>query len=212
MSRPLRVALALALLLLSATAFAQGRPAMRKMGVVFRDGVPHLYVSFRDLVTGRTRESLEGGLPQRLVVTHTVRRAGNAKPLSAGGHSCRVVYDLWQAAYRVQFIPDRGAEQRWTLTDREEVLKRCLVVSNVAVGRASHFRSGRTLHVRSLVELNPLSSKTIARIRRWLARPGGGDTMEDNAFFGSFVSLFVNQRIGSAERTLYVRSQDVTVP
>ena len=33
---------------------------------------------------------------------------------------------------------------------------------------------------------------------------GGGE-----AFFGSFVSLFVNRRIGSAERVLRFRSQTV---
>jgi hypothetical protein len=33
--------------------------------------------------------------------------------------------------------------------------------------------------------------------------------VEGKSFFGSFVSLFVNDRIGSAERVLRLRSQEV---
>jgi hypothetical protein len=59
-----------------------------------------------------------------------------------------------------------------------------------------------------LIELNPLSSSTLARIRRWLARPRGDYNVEGKSFFGSFVSLFVNDRIGAAERVLRLRSQE----
>ena len=55
----------------------------------------------------------------------------------------------------------------------------------------------------------PSAATTIARIRRWLSRPRGEYNVETKSFFGSFVSLFVNDRIGSAERVLRVRSQDV---
>lgn len=205
-------AVGLSIALLSTVAIAQVDFTFRRMGIVFRHGVPHLYFSVRDLLHGEPGRKLEGGLPQRLVVTHSAFRTGRRKPISAGGHSCRVVYDLWQASYRVQKTPDRGIEERFSTASREEVIDRCLVMRNVPLGRAEDFVSGRLIHVRTVAELNPLSTKTIARIRRWLARPGGGDTLDDAAFFGSFVSLFVNQKIGAAERTLALRSQHVRVP
>jgi hypothetical protein len=36
--------------------------------------------------------------------------------------------------------------------------------------------------------------------------------VETTAFFGSFVSLFVNQSIGAAERSIRFRSQALRVP
>jgi len=207
-----RWTLGLSVALLTTVALAQQAFQFRRTGIVFRDGVPHLYFSAEDLLHGKPGEKLEGGLPQRLVVTHTAHAPGRDKPISAGGHSCRVAYDLWQTHYRVQFTPDRGTEQRFAVDSREEVIERCLVMRNVPLGRPEDFLPGSEILVRSIIELNPLSDRTIARIRRWLARPGGGDTVQDNAFFGSFVSLLVNQRIGSAERTLRLTSQSVRVP
>jgi hypothetical protein len=70
---------------------------------------------------------------------------------------------------------------------------------------------GARVYFAVLVEFNPLSPDTVRRIRRWLADSGGGPVHND-AFFGSFVSLFVNRRIGSAERAISFQSQPVRVP
>lgn len=211
MRRFTRGAVVLAVLLMATAALAQPF-VLRRMGIVFREGVPHLYFSAEDLLHGTAGEKLEGGLPQRLVITHAAYRTGRADPISVGGRECRVAYDLWQNAYRVQFTPDHGTEHRSTLTSRDAVVDLCLRLRNVPLGRREDYVSGTTMHVRSVIELNPLSRQTVMRIRRWLARPGGGDTVEDNAFFGSFVSLFVGQKIGKAERSLHLQSQTVRVP
>jgi len=60
-----------------------------------------------------------------------------------------------------------------------------------------------------IVELNPLSDAEEAEIRSWIARSRGGHrtfATGDRSFFGTFVSLFMNIRPGSAERTFRVQS------
>jgi hypothetical protein len=202
-------AIAFVMVLLSTPlALSDDSVRQRRMGVVFREGVPHLFYSARDLINGAAEKKLDSGLPQRIVVSHLVYSPRRAEPLSVSGHSCRVVYDLWQAAYRVEIDTLGGGTKTEIMSTRAEVLDRCLVMRDVPLGQARDYVGRDRIYVASLLELNPLSSTTIARIRRWLSRPRGDD-LDGRSFFGSFVSLFVNDRIGSAERILRLRSQDV---
>ena len=209
MKRSLPLAICVSLLVLASAALAEAVVKPRTMGLVFRRGVPHLYYSARDLIDASAYKKLESGLPQRIVVQHFVYAPHRRQPLAAGGHSCRVVYDLWQAAYRIEYERFGGKLKNEVVTTRAEVVERCLVIRNFPLGTAADFVGRDAVYVASLIELNPLSESTIARIRRWLSRPRGDESLNGRAFFGSFVSLFVNDRIGSAERALRLRSQDV---
>lgn len=184
----------------------------RTMGLVQRHGALYTYYSARDLFSEEAARHLDSGLPQRVVVQHFVYAEGIDEPIAIAGHSCRVVYDLWQASYRVEHEVFGGAQTVESYRTRAEVLERCLVLRGVALGEVSavaKLGSVRRIYVASLLELNPMSSSTLARIRRWLARPRGDYNAEGKSFFGSFVSLFVNDRIGAAERVLRLRSQSV---
>ncbi len=199
-------------LLVTAVAVAQAGVVTRTMGVVFRSGSPHFYYSARDLINREAEKKLDSGLPQRIVVQHFAYVQRRSEPVAVSATHCKVVYDLWQAAYRVEYETIGGLMHNHTLGTRAEVLELCLVMRNQKLGEASDYGSHRRMHVASLIELNPLSSSTIARIRRWLSRPRGEYNLESRSFFGSFVSLFVNDRIGTAERTLRLRSQDLEIP
>ncbi len=204
--------LVLASAFVSAVALAHAAVQTRNMGVVFRFGVPHLYYSARDLVNREVERKLDSGLPQRIVVQHFAYLARRAEPVAVSAVHCKIVFDLWQAAYRVEHEAVGGLVRNHTLATRAEVLELCLVLRNQPLGEARDFEGKQTLRIASLVELNPLSSSTIARIRRWLSRPRGEYNLESRSFFGSFVSLFVNDRIGTAERTLRLRSQNIEIP
>jgi hypothetical protein len=151
-------------------------------------------------------------LPQRIAVQHFVYGPRPEAPIAAAGHSCKIVYDLWQAVYRVDHEVLGGVTTSMALRTRAEVLDRCLIMRHVALGESRDFRAVSQFYVASLIQLNPLSTSTVARIRRWLARPRTDYNVETKSFFGSFVSLFVNDRIGAAERVLRLRSQDVEIP
>jgi len=94
------------------------------------------------------------------------------------------------------------------------VKKTCLVFIKDRIGRPQNYRNfrGASIYFAVIVELNAISDSTVERMRRWLARSEEGSKMTGGAFFGSFVSIFVNRRIGSAERVLRFRSPLHRVP
>ena len=153
------------------------------------------------------------GLPQTIVL-RVVAYSDGSSPKSLAVHlrSCRVVYDLWEELFRVELLSDTG-NATFRVRTVEDVLERCVVLRGTTIGVADDYRGrrGRTIHFGAIADLNPLSADTVQRIRRWIARPAT-DKVDGDAFFGSFVSLFVNQRIGQAERTVRFRTPKSTVP
>jgi hypothetical protein len=57
-----------------------------------------------------------------------------------------------------------------------------------------------------------MSDLTVERIRRWIARSGESGKLTGDGFFGSFVSIFVDRRMGSAERSLRFQSPLMWAP
>jgi len=205
-----RLLYATAVLLASAVALADASVQSRRMGVrVLVSGALSITYADSDLLHGEAAEKLDSGLPQRIVVQHFIYESGHSSPLAAGGHSCKIVYDLWQAVYRVEYERFGLSPTPFAYRTRAEVIERCLVMREFPLGGKAELAKVGRVYVASLIELNPLSTTTVARIRRWLSRPRGEYNVETKSFFGSFVSLFVNDRIGTAERVLRVRSQDV---
>jgi hypothetical protein len=198
-----------ALLLFARGASAEPNVQPRRIGIHQQGGALLLHYSARDLINADALKKLDGGLPQRIVAQHFVYAEGRVEPIAVGGHSCRIVYDLWQALYRVEFEAFGAPPVAYAYRTRPEVIERCLVMRGAPVTLSGELRNVTQVYVASLIELNPLSSSTLARIRRWLARPRGDYNVEGKSFFGSFVSLFVNDRIGAAERVLRLRSQAV---
>ena len=185
----------------------------RTLGVRWRDGVPYLHFSARDLANAAVRLKLDSGLLQNIVMrVYAYRASDPSTPIAVAPQSCRVTSDFLKERYRVQVQTAGGDTTEWIGT-LDAVVRRCLEVRGIEVGQRSGWstRRGERVYFAVLIEFNPLSPDTVRRIRRWLANSGGGPVQND-AFFGSFVSLFVNRRIGSAERALSFQSQPVRVP
>lgn len=210
--RPLALLLSLCLLATPALGMAQGKVPVRNMLVSWTGSAPLLTFSARDFMTRGVEKKLKSGLPQRIVTRVYAYRDKAQKPISAAVSSCRVVYDLWEGVYRVQLSTAARDESRSAKTSAE-VAGLCLDVQKLALGHARTFERhrGKAIYFAAIVELNPLSPDTVQRIRRWLSRSGGGE-LDGDAFFGSFVSIFVSRRMGSAERTMTFRSRTLNVP
>lgn len=174
---------------------------------------PRVSFAAKPFATARVRDKLKSGLPQRIVTRIYAFRRGNGRPVALSLQTCKVVYDLWEEVYRVEIERTKHTSQH-TFDSMDAVIDTCLRFQRVKVGRTADYGglSGRSIYFGVLIELNPLSPETLERIRRWLARPGGGGRLEGDAFFGSFVSIFVNRRIGSAEHRDQFRSPPVDVP
>lgn len=162
--------------------------------------------------SGTLLRKLKTGLPQDIVVRAYAYRERTDKPLSITVQTCRVIYDLWGGTYHVDLKrPDRASEVE--LRSPREVIRACLYLTKLPFEREPLEQlRGTRVYCAVLVELNPISQDTVERIRRWLSGPSSGGQLRGDAFFGSFVSIFVSRDIGTAERTAAYRSQAWTVP
>jgi len=209
LTRLLAAATVVFVLLSAAGALAQSRVRTRRVGAWWSEGTPRVSFSAEDMVHADVRRKLESGLPQTIVLRVYAYSNGSGRPRTVHTRACRVVYDLWEEVYRVQVQTPR-LDRAHTVRRIDDVVRRCLVFSHVRVGSPEDYNRAQRIYFAAIVEFNPLSPDTVQRIRRWLARPAG--RVRGDAFFGSFVSLFVNRRIGDAERTVRFRSQWFEVP
>lgn len=215
MHRFLSILLSVALLCSALTPLAYAQAASvvdRKLGVVWQNGTPHLSFSARDLATPALAKKLMSGLPQTLLMRVYAYPERTSAPVAVSVVSCRVAYDLWEEVFRVQLQTDQS-DRAVIARSIREVHELCLVMRNRPIGRAESYTklSGRSIYFAVAVEQNPISRGTVERIRRWLSR-SNNNSMGGDAFFGSFVSIFVNRRIGVAERLLQFRSPGHVVP
>jgi len=197
----------------AAIAFAQalGSVPVRPMGVTWND-VPQVSFSLRDFVDDNVVAKLQSGLPQTLTTRLLAYRDFTSNPLAASLVSCRVVYDLWEGGYRIERETETGG-RTLNVKTLDGVIAQCLTFQNHTVGESEAFQRvrGSEIYFGVVIELNPLSRDAVQRIRRWLARPAGSE-LTGNAFFGTFVSIFVGRKLGSAEKTLSFRSAASGVP
>jgi hypothetical protein len=194
-----------------AAAQPSGDIPVRPMTLAFRE-TPTVSFSVRDLVDNEVVKKLQSGLPQTITTRIYAYAERTRAPLSVAALSCRVVYDLWEGIYRIERQTESSDK---TLTSRslDGVVAQCLSFQSYAVGDAKLLERmrGNQVYYAVVSELNPLSPDAVQRIRRWLARPTGSE-LNGNAFFGSFVSIFVGRKLGEAEKILQFKSSLHPVP
>jgi hypothetical protein len=187
--------------------------AYRKLGVNWKNKVPFLSYSARDFVNPFVVKRLQSGLPQSVITRTYAYSDRDHSPVAISIRSCRITFDLWEERYHVQIRTEKRSAYQ-SIKSLETVKRTCLVFINDRIGKPSHFHDlrGSWIYFAVIVELNAISDRTVERMRRWLARSEEGSKMTGGAFFGSFVSIFVNRRIGSSERILRFRSPLHRVP
>jgi len=203
----------LSLLALSGLAQSE-RPIFRPVKINWTAKAPAVTFDGRDFLDTAIRQRLKSGLPQLLVTRVVAVRDGREnRPVAFSMLSCRVVYDLWEEVFQIRV--QRGAGTQEVGADSPETVARyCLAVNQLMVGTETVYEKlrGKPVFFTALIEFNPMSDGTVERIRRWIARSGGSGKLTGDAFFGSFVSRFLDRKMGSAERSVSYRSQAVLVP
>ena len=187
---------------------------MRPVKADWSRKVPAITFWAQDFADSAVRQRLKSGLPQTLVTrVYSYREGDDNKPVAISILSCRVVYDLWGETFQVQL--QKVDDTRVLFAESAEAVARlCLIPNNLMVGTKADYAKlrGKALYFAVIVEFNPMSDSTVERVRRWIARSGESGQLTSDAFFGSFVSIFVGRKMGSAERTLRFRSPAVWVP
>jgi hypothetical protein len=179
--------------------------------VAFRE-VPALTFSAREFVDPEVVKKLQSGLPQTLTTRMYMYHERDRDPLAVAALSCRVVYDLWEGVYRIERQTE-ASDRTLTVRSLDGVVAQCLNVQAHPIGTPQVFARlrGAQIYFAVVTELNPLSQDAVQRIRRWLARPTGSE-LNGNAFFGSFVSIFVSRKLGAADKVSSFRSVPFGVP
>jgi hypothetical protein len=172
-----------------------------------RDGQLTMSGGFRELFDARLRHRLRSGFATSVVMRVYVYSGESAEPLAATARTLRAVYDLWEEVYLLRLEePGRGQVRR--LRAERDVIDRLTSFWRFPLGPIAGFAPGREYFVAALVEINPMQPELLAEVRRWLRRPSLAPHHRGEAsFFGSFVSIFVNDKIRRAEKTFKVRSQ-----
>ncbi|MBW2532865.1 MAG: DUF4390 domain-containing protein [Deltaproteobacteria bacterium] len=179
----------------------------RKLGIWIHGDELRASFSFRDVFSSEVQDKLDSGLPTKVMLQINVERHGEPDPVAYWARSTDIVYDLLEERYLVT-VEDRRGRRRARASTMQEAMNLAAVLWHEPVADLEGMPAGRyRLHV--LAEVNPVSKAMVRNIRRWLARPRAvqRDAEVQGNFFGSFVGIFVDRRIGQADRQVAFVSQ-----
>jgi hypothetical protein len=163
-----------------------------------------LAVEFPELVDAALRRKLDSGLTTTVVSRAYVVREGFSRAEALAVQTVRVAYDLWDEVWVVEVSDENG--RKVTREKRREDALRRLITLEMPVAETARLQRGARYRVAVIVELDPVSPALLAQVRKWLSRPREGAPVDSESYFGSFVSLFVNRKVGEAERVLKFRT------
>src|SRR5262249_40930277 len=192
--------------LLAAVARAQ-EPPVPIRPLRFADKAGQLVVSgsFTAIFDDDLVEQLGNGFAQTLFVRAWLWREGAELPIWFTAATYRVLYAQWDEVYYVR-VRDPTGERNAKLAARAEALREAATLRELPVAPLDRLEPGGSYFLGVIVEVNPVTPELVAEVRRWLTRPPGRAVGGDS-FFGSFVSIFVNPKVPTADRTLRFRSQ-----
>jgi len=209
-SRPALVVAGLVIALLGAPRTARAEDEdieVQRMRFIERGAT--LYVtgaSIAKLFDQAAYEALDSGFTSTLAVRMWIYPRNGTTPVAAVGLERQVLYNLWDEVYDLRFKEATG-----TRTHRDkrksEAFKRLTRLDDVAIARLADVPYDQVYLLAIEVQLNPVSTETLTQVRRWLSQGTGGGLDRGGAFFGSFVSVFVNPKIAEADRVIRIRSQ-----
>ena len=150
------------------------------------------------------RQILESGFTNNLVYRIYLFSVDREEPLSLSIVAFAQVFRLYTDVYYISREGTEGyvAREDWSSAVAE--LSRFTVeFEAVANDNPGEYFAA------AILEINPLSEEHLAEARSWIAQSRSGYRlfgMENQSFFGTFVSLFINANRRSAELIRYFRS------
>ena len=182
------------------------KPEIQKMRFVERGLNLHATASISKLFDREAYEALHSGFTSTVVVRMWVYPKESTSPVAYQLIQRQVLYNVWDEVYELRF-DDPGGRRVFKEKRKAEALKLLTSIDDIPIARLADLPIGDMFLLAMEVELNPVSKETLAQVRRWLSQGTGGGLDRGGAFFGSFVSVFVNPKIAEADRVLRIRSQ-----
>jgi hypothetical protein len=146
--------------------------------------------------------ALASGFTSTVVIRIWIYPKDSTDPVAFVLYERKVLYNLWDEVYELKLDGRIVKEKR-----QADALKHLTAIEDLPVAKLAILPVGQEFLLAMQVELNPVSKETLAEVRRWLSQGTGGGLDRGGAFFGSFVSVFVNPKIPDADRVIRVRSQ-----
>ena len=205
MIRGLLIAVCVALA--SGEARADDKPELQKMRFVERGDV--LTVSGQPLTKlfdNAAYDALDDGPASTVIIRIWIYPQGSNQPVAFFLFQRQVSYEPWDEIFYLNIDGKKLKEKR-----KADALKRLTAFEDLPVARLSSLPYDQIFLLAMQVELNPVSKETLAEVNRWLSQ-GTGGLDRGGAFFGSFVSVFVNPKIPEADRVLRIQSQPFVRP
>lgn len=206
----MRLVAIIAALLVCASAPAQAEdddvPEMQKMRFVERGDQLHVTASIAKLFDRAAYEALDSGFSSTVVIRIWIYPRDSTDPVAFMLIQRQALYNLWDEVYELKF-DEPGGRKIVKEKRKAEALKRLTSLDDLSVAALGQLPYEQIYLLAMEVELNPVSKETLAQVRRWLSQGTGGGLDRGGAFFGSFVSVFVNPKIAEADRVLRIRSQ-----
>jgi hypothetical protein len=194
--------LVLALLLAATTARAEDRPEIQKMRFVERGDNLEVTAKISKLFDNAAYEALDSGFTSTVVIRIWIYPRDSTDPVAYLLVHRQVLYNLWDEIYELRFDKVVSKEKR-----KSEAFKRLTDINDLPVAKLADLAYDKVYLLAMELELNPVDKDTLTEVRRWLSQGNGGGLDRGGAFFGSFVSVFVNPKIAEADRVLRLRSQ-----
>ena len=161
---------------------------------------------YTDIFDTKARKNLSSGLPTTVLMRLYLQKEGSKKPISMRLRTCKVLYDVWEEIYLVT-VSTEGSKKTRKLGSKDDAVNLCGSVKKLPFP-AGDVKKG-VYRFNAVVDLNPLSKEVLEAMRNWLKRPLGdsGYLNPADSFFGSFIAIFVNEKIEPSEKTLKFQSQ-----
>jgi Domain of unknown function (DUF4390) len=203
-----------ATLLLIATLLLTSTPAAAEQRVVFKRGrfleqgkLLSVTAGFREMFSAKMKKRLRSGFTTTVVMWVYLYSKQDSRPIAGSVRTLRAVYDLWEERYVLRMQDHRGT-RNVRLRSEKKVVDRLTSLWRFPIADLRKIKPGTKYFVAVRAEVNPMSEKLLSEVRRWLRNPHGGHRkVGGESFFGSFVSIFVNNKIRRAEKTFKLKTQ-----
>jgi hypothetical protein len=184
-------------------AYADDKPEVQRMRFIERGDDLTVTTTIPRLFDSAAYDALESGFQSTVVIRMWVYPRDSTEPVAFKLIERTARYDPWDENFVL-----RDDEHRQVKVKRKsDALKLLTSIEDVPIARLAELPYDQVFLLAMVVELNPVSKETLAEVRRWVSQSTGGGIDRGGAFFGSFVSVFVNPKIPDADRVLRIRSQ-----
>lgn len=204
----LALALPLVAALSLATTSAAAQEVVTKRGrFLEQNQLLTVTAGFREMFTPAMKQRLRSGFATTVVMWVYLYRKNDGQPIAGSVRTLKAVYDLWEEGFVLQVQDHRGT-RHVRLRGADRVVDRLTSLWRFPIADLRQIEPGTKYFVAVRAEVNPMSDELIAEVRRWLRNPHGGHRkVGGESFFGSFVSIFINNKIRRAEKTFQITTQ-----